>query len=225
MMSFRNVFGCLIMLLSSITVHSYRYRRIDRFCTGKELTLLPKKLYRKCGAAVSINDVHIPPTVQFRFSQSPRYRRYILIMTDPDMHFIEKYHTYSHTTDHLHWMKLNFSVERLAEGITSESSDLYPYTAPGPSLADRRIQFLLYEQKSDNVILPYPTGTGERYIDVNYFEYRNQYPEKFMSFQYLLTIKKRCKSTATKISLSYMKSWLNIYLLKMVILYFEKMLI
>ncbi|CAI9726629.1 Hypothetical predicted protein [Octopus vulgaris] len=145
----------------------YRYRRIDRFCTGKELTLLPKKLYRKCGAAVSINDVHIPPTVQFRFSQSPRYRRYILIMTDPDMHFIEKYHTYSHTTDHLHWMKLNFSVERLAEGVTSESSDLYPYTAPGPSLADRRIQFLLYEQKSDNVILPYPTGTGERYIDIN----------------------------------------------------------
>ncbi|XP_014771393.1 uncharacterized protein LOC106869962 [Octopus bimaculoides] len=225
MMSFRNVFGCLIMLLSSIAVHSRRYRRIDPFCIGRELTLLPKELFWRCGATVSINDVHIPPTVQYGFSQSLRNRRYILIVIDPDMHFIEKYSSYSHRTDHLHWMKLNFSAQRLAEGVTSESSDLHPYSAPGPSLANRRIQFLLYEQRSDNVVLPYPTGRGKRFIDVASFEWRNNYREKFMSFQYVLTIKKRCKSTATKNSLSYMKSWLNNYLLKMVILYFGKMLI
>uniref|UniRef100_A0A0L8HWG7 Phosphatidylethanolamine-binding protein 4 n=1 Tax=Octopus bimaculoides TaxID=37653 RepID=A0A0L8HWG7_OCTBM len=105
-MSFRNIFTKLFVLYSSMVFYSFAYySKKDAFCTGKQLTLLPQKIYSICGTYVSKKDALTPPIVKVERVPKHEAKKYILIMIDPDRFPDSKWVW-------LHWMKTNIPTTK-----------------------------------------------------------------------------------------------------------------
>ncbi|CAI9729382.1 Hypothetical predicted protein [Octopus vulgaris] len=113
------------------------YSKKDGFCTGKQLTLLPQKIYSICGTYVSKKDAMKPPTVKVERVPKHEEKKYILIMISPDRIPDSKWVW-------LHWMKTGISSKKF-QGITTEKSDDVGYKVPKQTSGVYRIQFLLGE--------------------------------------------------------------------------------